>query len=1354
VDDDGLTRRERAALWGSSAAVTLLVLLQAPGRIVPETKLDVLLDPTRFLGRALATWDPSAAFGRVQNQAVGYLFPMGAFTALGRALAVPPWVVQRLWISLLLVLALWGAHRVARAVGIASAGGRVVAAWTYALAPATVATAAFQSAGQLPYALAPWVLVPLLTAREGAAPRRVAAASALWIVAMGGVNGASAFAVLPLVLVWFATRTPGPARRRLFAWWVAGAVAATLWWIVPLLLSIRYGLRFTDFTEQSSVTTWTESATEVLRGTGNWLGFVETDAGPWLPGAWALSADRLAIVGSVALAAGGLWGLGRRDAPGRSWLVPSLVLGATAMGIGYVGRWGGPFDGVAQQLLDGVLAPFRNVHKFSAVLRLPLAIGLGHLVAVASAAVARSRREPGAPSSRALRVRVLAVPALALVLVGLAIAPAARGRLTAPGSFADVPGGWRAAAAWLDGHHDGDRTLLLPGSAFGEYRWGRPLDEPISSLSGTTWAVRDLIPLGGIGSTRLLDGIDEALQGDALPPGFVPALQRAGVRYLLVRNDLDPVRTGGTGPASIRRLLSAEPALELAASFGPLLSEVDAGGRVQPVPGVPATQAFRAIDIYEVPDPAARATAYPAREAAVASGGPEAVLDLESDLTDGRAVVLAVDEGAAELPDPVRVATDTARRRDVAFGAIRDNATATLTPDETSPLSGERPVDRWPAGTPRGLTSARLEGATALSDSREPQELVRPELQPYAAFDGDPATAWSPGEEAAGEWVQADLDGPTDLRTATVRIPETTGRRIGRVRVETDQGRVRGTIGKDGSVTVTLPKGPTERVRVVIDDVVDGPSVARIGISDVELPGVRIRRPLVVPSPAPGGADVVSLSRSRFDRFSLYRHDEEADLDRTFRWGGATRAELHGTASAEPGPALDELIASAAGAADDAVRATATSHQGELPSFAPSAAVDDDPLTAWVSATEVRPPALTLRWEGAVPVDTIVVTPLAGVGGPVSRVDVTVEGTTYERALDGTGVVSIPSTTTDEVRLSFPGEERGARRVAIAEVALPALLGRPVAAPADAAAVELACGAGPPVTVDGKAIPTRASTTVGALRAGSAIDWTACDPVRLHHGSHRIEASAGSLLVSTLVLEPAAGVPPPPEARTVRVGTWGRESRTVRLGPGADAIVATTENLNDGWQATIDGKALTPIQVDGWRQGWRVPASASSATIELRYRPAGQQRIGLAVALGALLALIAAAVVPARRRERTSTWTPPGERSWAGPLVWGLTVIAGVALGGPVVLLALPLALLPHRSRWLPIASAAAMAGAGLVTFVGAGAGIADTTGTFSGPAQALAVTAVLAIALSLLPDRPAAGSTRSSRGRSARPER
>ena len=136
--------------------------------------------PARFLARALGAWDPSAGFGRLQNQAVGYLFPMGPFSWACQAVGLPPWVGQRLWLATLLIAGLWGTHRLARAVGIESGPGRIVAALAYTLAPATMTTVAFQSAGQIPYALAPWVLVSLVGARDGQSPRRVAAARRWW----------------------------------------------------------------------------------------------------------------------------------------------------------------------------------------------------------------------------------------------------------------------------------------------------------------------------------------------------------------------------------------------------------------------------------------------------------------------------------------------------------------------------------------------------------------------------------------------------------------------------------------------------------------------------------------------------------------------------------------------------------------------------------------------------------------------------------------------------------------------------------------------------------------------------------------------------------------------------------------------------------------------------------------------------------------------------------------------------------------------------------------------------------------------------------------------------------------------
>ena len=367
----------------------------------------------------------------------------------------------------------------------------------------------------------------------------------LALACVGGVNAVATGAVLVLPLIWLLTRRWDLQLVRLGLAWGAAVVVAWRGGCSALVLG-RNSPPFLSWIENAAVTTATASPFEALRGTSAWLGFLATPAGPSWPAAWLLLTSPLLIVATTTIAALGLAGLALRSTPHRPFLLLALVIGLGLVTLGNpVSGW---FADVGRHLLDGPLAPLRNTHKFELVVRLPLVIGLGHLLARAHAMLRAGRL----PLPDWLRQALPAVVVTSLLVV--ACAPAVGVALARPEGYRAIPDHWRQAAAWLDAQPAPGAVLVAPAASFSDLTWGSTKDEPLQALATRPFVVRDAVPLGSAGATRLLDSLQDRLGSGQRVEGLRDVLAGAGIGFVLVRNEIR-LDAQGSPPAAVTRSL-------------------------------------------------------------------------------------------------------------------------------------------------------------------------------------------------------------------------------------------------------------------------------------------------------------------------------------------------------------------------------------------------------------------------------------------------------------------------------------------------------------------------------------------------------------------------------------------------------------------------------------------------------------------------------------------------------------------------------------------------------------------------------------------------------------------------------
>lgn len=1353
-------RRGRRLLFGFWAAVLTAFLVVSPGRMTFETKLGVVTDPLRFLGDLGQLWHDRAGFGGISDQYVGYAFPMLPYYALADLVHLPVWLAERLWLSIVVTTAFWGALRLAERLGVGSSATRLLGAVAYALWPTFTIVVGSTSAAALPGALLPWLLLPLTSATLS--PRIAAARSALLIPFMGGVNAASTLASLLPVGLYLLSRPKGPRRRSLLAWWLPGVVLATAWWTVPLLLLRVYGEDFMPYVEQADTTTATMSATELLRGAGNWVAYLNFGEA-WLPAGWTVAASVVTVLGSAFAAALGLAGLARRDIPERRWLLLTVLAVVLIALAGYGGTLGAPFHGTVQAWLDGWLKPFRNIYKFQPGLALALALGLAHLTAVVA-----ERRGSRAQRGR----RYVPVIAALLVLPGLAW-PYMNGTVLQPGAFTKLPAHWEQAADWLDEHAEDSRALVVPATAHGIHTWGSPIDQPFDVLAQTRWAQRDFVPFGTPGSRRALDAVEQALLSGGEVPGLRSYLARAGLHEVVVRNDLDPDQIGYVPPQTVKRTLEAS-GYRKAAGFGPLVTagRIPSGTPVQVQGLYPRLQA---VEIYE-PEGAAerpgRVGIAAAGDTAVVSGGPEALLQLSADpaLRD-RPAVLAGDAHPGVDTPAIKAEADGMRRADTRFGLVNSHTSYTYTATERNPSGslqnpGERPKQILPTQGIEHQTTAVLRGAASVTASSSGNWLFHlPQYDPVHAFDGDPDTAWAEGSpgEPSGQWLRVDLSRPTDMPSSLQLTPlpsDATRPAPTRVRIETDRGSVDSTLRPSGErQSVRAPEGRATWLKIEILAAESArPGLSGAGFSEVSVPGVKVTRLLALPTDAERtdtDAQVYSLHRGT-DPGGLSPASSEAGLRRQFHTRDTTAAyDVSAQAVAVPGDALDRLLERIAPEQRRRVTATADSTGRTGTSLSPRNLVDGDLTTAWIAGDR---PVIHLSWPGRKKVDEIVFGAAGGLSTRPEQVRISSPHGTVTAGVDADGLARFEAITTDRLDITVTetapltlynpvADERLQLPVGLSEVYVPALAGLRAPRPAPDARFSLPCGQGPALDVDGTLHPTKASGLVSDLTERRPVSVELCageakeSSLHLAFGRHRVEAGDdGPLAITDVTLsrgEPRAVSGTPDREVTVR--EWAGDSRTVSVsaGSGEAAYLRTYENVNDGWKATLNGEELTPVRLDGWQQAWLIPAG-KSGTVHMEYEPAGLYRTALIGGAVGVAALVALAFAGRRRSAPTSagdTGVPPAPGALLGTGV--LTVVMAL-VAGPLALVVPVLAVV---ARWRPGAlvpvAAAAMAAAGVAAATGAGAPVSADRGAFGAVAQVLAVVAVSAAVVTTGTGRP-----------------
>ncbi len=545
-----------------------------------------------------------------------------------------------------------------------------------------------------------------------------------------------------------------------------------------------------------------------------------------------------------------------------------------------------------------------------------------------------------------------------------------------------------------------------------------------------------------------------------------------------------------------------------------------------------------------------------------------------------------------------------------------------------------------------------------------------------------------------------------------------------------------------------------------------------VGLAEITIPGVApAQEALRLPTDLLSRAGAASLTHpltillSRIRAPKAPRTDPEAQISRTFTLPTARTFAVGGSAeiaTTAPDPVISQLTGSYQPPSSAGAEIVSASSSGRLigdRSAGAMAAVDGNPATAWVPETGPQVGGwVQYQFNRPVTLDHLDLQLINdGRHSVPTRLTLTVGSTT--RTVDVPAVpdgAGRPQGATSAVQVSFAPVTGSSVRVTIDAVRqvraldyyatytgatdlLPvgiAELGLPARAPATPTQIPTVCRSDL-LRVDGHAVPVAISGSSSTALGGGQLSLVGCgaDAAGLHlsAGPHTIEtagpapsgwsidnltfnSAAGGgpqslAAVSTTAATPAGGGAQPP---ALTVTHQNQTSTTVKVnGNGRPFWLILGQSLSKGWKATLPGgRSLgPPTLIDGYANGWYVPAGliSSPTTIQIQWMP--QQIVWVAIAISAvsLTTLTVVAVLPSpalttrrgkkRRRIRMGAGAlrvngaPRPSARLATAVTLGFGVIVGAADRPATGVVALAAALVAGRwGRWRTILRAAAVA--------------------------------------------------------------